>query len=320
MESENKLDDQIEAQMIHEIGKKDEVVVEKENGLVKKVWWQRWWVLVMLLLTFVLTGCGWWWWQLREYKKTKTMNSVPLVVENKANNSINTRESVASESGVIVNEEEEKIDGNKLKLSKSSLNNFPPQSSTMKVQDKTEVVDSYDKIKEKGGCPGMCGYFVEDLSRIDEQFKLLESVNHSGNCVLSNELTQKIKEKFVLFANGIEKRDEVKGVRLTGLGGCGVRYVASDGYDADLGNYNYKVGAVIGNKLIRLEWQVYPRSMFPEVDELYRGIGYGDGRCDSGCFERMMKYIEEIDWNHQLEASIIQKYDELVEKLVLEVE
>lgn len=198
-----------------------------------------------------------------------------------------------------------------LNLEKLVLNN----QFDLSIQSKQDIVNRFEKFKDEG-CPSTCGRFVADPSLLQKQFDILEKINLLSDCVLSTIDKKDINDNFILFSGGISNKFQIEGIRLNS-GQCGLKIVASDGFDVSLDNIYYKVSLIGNNKIINISFPMYPHNVFQGVDSLWTDIGFDSVKsvCDLSCIEKESNYFKNINVNNNVEKQTIETYDQIVASL-----
>lgn len=185
----------------------------------------------------------------------------------------------------------------------------------LSIQSKQDIVNGFEKFKD-GGCPSTCGRFVADPSLLQKQFSILEKMNSLSDCVLSTVDKNDINDNFILFSGGISNKYQIEGIKLDN-GQCGLKMVASDGFDVSLDNIYYKVSFITNNKIINISFPMYPHNVSQDVDNLWTDIGFDSAKsvCDLSCIEKQSNYFKNINVNHNVEKQTIETYDQIVASL-----
>ncbi|GEM_PF-2151547 len=179
------------------------------------------------------------------------------------------------------------------------------------VRSKQEILNEYEKFKD-GGCPSTCGRFVEDPSLLQKQFDLLDKMNALSDCNLSVVKKEEIKSNFILFSWGISTKFLIEGIK-TSDGKCGLKIIESGGFDTALSNIYYKVSLYVNNKVVNINFPIFPHGAFTTVDNLWKNIGFDSTKsiCDSSCIEKETEYFNKFNFNNNIEKQIIQTYDQI---------
>lgn len=181
------------------------------------------------------------------------------------------------------------------------------KQASVEISSLQSIRDIYDKAREEGGCPGPCSYLIEG-DNLDKQFEILNNTAGLEECELTDDIEKDISD-FKLFDGGIGSKDIIDVIWNENLNTCGIKFVGADGYDAWLGNYEYQVGFIKDERVVEIEFELFPLWVFPEVDEMWKDIGYVDGSCNLDCNNKQLEYMKEIDFESSMIQSIIKIYD-----------
>jgi len=180
------------------------------------------------------------------------------------------------------------------------------------IRTKQEIIDGYKKYKD-GGCPGACSSLLNDPALLQKQFDILTKMDTSSNCVLSKQDYVEIKNDFILFTGGISNKFLIEGIK-TINGQCGLKIVESDGFDVSLSNFYYKIGFLVGDKVININLPIFPYNAFREVDDMWKSFGadLNNLTCDTACYEKEIKYFKNFNVANDIEKGVIKTYDEII--------
>lgn len=187
---------------------------------------------------------------------------------------------------------------------------FKSKSFVFSSRTKQEIVDEYQKFKEGGCPPGVCGRFIENPDLLQRQFSLLSELTTFSDCVLTTNYTAKIKKEFILFSKAIQDILEVSGIKIDNF--CGLKIIDKDGYDVFLGNINYTVGLIKDDKVISISLKLFPLiSTSERMNKLWSYFG-----CDinGGCSpnSRESDYFINFSPNDRIPKDIISVYDQVL--------
>lgn len=183
---------------------------------------------------------------------------------------------------------------------------------SLSVSSKQEIINEYKKF-EDGGCPSVCGRFVDDPSLLQKQFEILEKISTLSNCTLSIVEKEEIKNNFILFSGGINNKYQVEGIKLKN-NKCGLKIIESDGFDVSLSNIYYKVSMFANDKVVNMSLAMYPHNAFVDVDDLWAKMGFNSANsiCGPVCIEKEAKYFNKFDVNGSVEKQVIEIYDQII--------
>ncbi len=167
--------------------------------------------------------------------------------------------------------------------------------------------------KDIGNCPGRCGYFADDPSRVKSEFEIIKEISGSSSCIVDKSFQNRVKNNFSLFAMGIERswEETVKGVK-NANNNCGFRYLATDGYDVNVANYFYKAAFIQDSKLASINLGIFLTSL-PEVKKLTSSFSYNeDGSCSEECSQKEYEFIDKSNSNLPVFVEASNIFDKMV--------
>lgn len=183
---------------------------------------------------------------------------------------------------------------------------------SVSIRSKQEIIDGYEKFKH-GGCPSTCGQLVDNPILLQKQFDILAKMNTLSNCVLSKQDYEEIKNNFILFTGGIGNKFLVEGIK-TINGKCGLKIIESDGFDASLSNFYYKIGFLVGDKVININLPIFPYNTFREVDDMWKNFDADltNQTCDAACYKKEVGYLNNFNVANVVEKQVIKTYDQII--------
>jgi hypothetical protein len=184
------------------------------------------------------------------------------------------------------------------------------------IRDLDEIRNYYMEKYDLGDCPGICRKLVEE-GVLESQFALLKEIASMETCTPSDELKESM-DQFILFTTGTGARKYTDLVRNDSLGLCGIKILSSDGYDAWLGNFEYKAGFLDENRLIQFTYPLFPYGEFDSIDALWNSFGYDGKSCNAECYEKQLEYMTEMDYSDPEVAEVIDYYDSVVSEYIPE--
>ena len=185
----------------------------------------------------------------------------------------------------------------------------------LSIKSKQEIMDEYKKYEESG-CPSTCGMFVNDPDLLQKQFDVLDKIANSPDCTLSIADKEEIENNFILFTGGIGNKYQVETVK-NANDKCGLKIIESDGFDVSLGNFYYKVGFLINDKIVDIKFNIFPYNVSKEVDDLWTSIGFDltNLSCDATCGEKEIEYFKKFSINNKIEKQMISTYNQIISTL-----
>jgi len=189
---------------------------------------------------------------------------------------------------------------------------FSSKQFGISIKTKQEIINGYEQFKD-GGCPGACSLLLNDAALMQKQFDILAKMNTLSNCVLSTRDREEIKKDFILFTGGIGQKFLVEGIK-TINGKCGLKIIESDGFDASLSNFYYKIGFLVDDTVININLPIFPYNAFREVDDMWKsfGVDLTNQACDTACYEKEVKYLKSFNVNGSVEKAVAKTYDQII--------
>lgn len=186
---------------------------------------------------------------------------------------------------------------------------------SLSINSKQEIINTYKKF-ENGGCPSICGRFVDDPSLLQKQFEILEKISTLPNCAFSITEKEDIKNNFILFSGGINNKYHIEGIKIKN-NTCGLKIIESDGFDVSLSNIHYKVSMFINNKVINISFPMYPHSAFADVDNLWAKMDFDSVNytCGPVCIEKETEYFNKFNVTGSVEKQVVEAYDQIIATL-----
>ena len=186
---------------------------------------------------------------------------------------------------------------------------------SLSINSKQEIINTYKKF-ENGGCPSICGRFVDDPSLLQKQFEILEKISTLPNCAFSITEKEDIKNNFILFSGGINNKYHIEGIKIKN-NKCGLKIIESDGFDVSLSNIHYKVNMFINNKVINISFPMYPHSAFADVDNLWAKMDFDSVNfiCGPVCIEKETEYFNKFNVAGSVEKQVVDTYDQIIATL-----
>jgi len=192
---------------------------------------------------------------------------------------------------------------------------IPNKQFNVSAKSKQEIIEEYEKYKETG-CPGICGKLAQNPALLQKQFEILSKVNNLSDCSLSASNKKEVKEDFILFTGGAGNKITIEGIK-TNSGKCGLKIIGFYGFDVSMTNIHYKAGFFVKDKIIKLNFDLFPYNAFEKVDEFWLNLGFDltNLSCDESCGRKEADYFEKLNLNNDLEKEIEKTYDKIISSL-----
>jgi len=188
------------------------------------------------------------------------------------------------------------------------------KGTAVEVVTKQSLVEKYKGYGE-GGCPANCGRLAQDPNFLQQQFDILSELDNQPSCVLSDLYKEQIEKNFVLFTGGIPGKLDVSGLTFPN-GKCALRLIESDGFDVSLTNFYYKVSFMDGDKIIFVQFKLFPEAKgFKAVEDLWHSFGWADGICGTDCYDKEVAYFQKVTMNNPVVTEVTEAYDKIMRSI-----